>query len=251
MAIDDKHGRVIEFKGVQGNILDMRTGSVLHSVTLLHPPTNLNYTFVSSIAIDQLRGRALIGTILNRGQRTLLTILNTQTGQIQHSFSIPGVSLRVAVDGQTGHFLLATTGADISDCSLPCSHSSGQLLILDGRGRVLHTTAIQFWPLGFSVDSQTRRAYVVGQASLRVLDIQTGQLLHAIPLSIDSTPPIPAFVLIDSQANRALVVAQGSNGPSSSQNPIWNLLVAPIQKTTPLLRSAPRWTATLIDITGL
>jgi hypothetical protein len=141
--------------------------------------------------------------------RSGVSVLNALSGQLLHAVTMTQTPVMgwgpSMVDEQSGRNFLST-GRSVS--------------ILDGlSGRLLHTVAVGAGALGGSplaVDERTGHLFVAsmgpvdktglptGRGVVRVLDGQSGALLHTVPVGAG-----PLMVVVDERARRMLVFSSG------------------------------------------
>ena len=185
--------------------LDVRTGTVLHTVTvgrLPQPP--------DAVAVDGQVEHVVI--IVDRARTA--TLLDARTGAVLRTVTVGVSPQAVAVDERTHRAFVVNEGPRGRD-GLPVG--TGSVSVLDMRsGAVLRTIGVGVAPHAVALDARTGRVFVVNEGiqdargmittrgSVSVLDAQTGIVLRTVALGLQ-----PIAVAVDDRIGRAFIVDHG------------------------------------------
>jgi len=175
VVVDERAGRaVVASSGPRGSLytLDTHTGDILSTITL-------GSGFISDMAVATGRGYAFV---LSRASRNLgrmdLSTVDTRTGALLRTVTVPVTSKAVAVDGQTEHLFVVSMGAQKGD-GTPLG--PGNVRLLDARsGALIRVARVGLQPWAVAVDHATHRVFVANYRShtVSVLDVDTGRVVR-------------------------------------------------------------------------
>jgi len=163
-------------------MLNARTGRVLRVSPLVQPG------YVASAAVDEQTGRAFL--LLTGRLASTMAIVDTGTGAILRMTPMGRRAIRLGVDERAGRVFVLNTRQDAH-----AYFSESDLTTFDARtGRLLRTVDLRRAMVdGMIVDTPAQRVFLVSsgvqnryehldrkQASLKVLDVASGTLVHAL-----------------------------------------------------------------------
>lgn len=139
-GFSDGSGRLLVAGAGAVSILDTRTGSVVHTLTLGYRATR--------ILVDPRVHRAFVFTSDNLGATPNVGVIDTRTGARVGTVALPGVPLSAALDARHGRLVVAD--------------AQGTIDIVDTRGaRLVHTLpAVPSNMTAVALDEATGRAFV-------------------------------------------------------------------------------------------
>jgi DNA-binding beta-propeller fold protein YncE len=153
-------------------VLDTRTGTVLHTVTVGRTP--------DFALVDERTGRVFV---LNYGSGTV-SVLNADSGTVVRTTRVALGPNAAGVDEQTGRVFVSRFSPNGLDDLVP-NGVNGVVQVLDARsGRLLASVPVGAYPGVFAVDERTGHVVIVfSNVSTRMLDATSGRLLRIIPAS--------------------------------------------------------------------
>ncbi len=178
--------------GTTVTMLDTRTGTLLHTVTVFSSP--------AAAAVDEQNGRVFVASDGAPGVGTpggglgRVSILDARTGAVLHSAPVGRAPQALAVDPATQRVFVANM-------------TSNTVSVLDSRsGRLVHTVPVGVSPSAVAVDVRTHRVFVANAMArtVSILDARSGVALHTTPVG-----PVPVAVGVDGGAGHVLVMGAG------------------------------------------
>jgi len=228
-AVAEQAGRVFvasagtDGQGTDVSVLDAHSGTVLRTVRVGADP--------HSVAVDERRGRVLVGTY------TGIAILDAGTGGMVRSASLGSPVDAVAVNQRTGRVFVALASVG----RVPMTGGAGSVRVLDGgSGATLSTTALGYQPGMVAVDEQANRLFVAGadDGTVSTLDMRTGRLLRNVV--VHGVGLVTSALAVDAPSGRVVVVSTpGGGGPSaSSQATLLDARTGLVIRTIPVAGAA-------------
>jgi len=188
-AVDWRTGRVLVVVNGDSSVhtIDARDGHLLNIVPVGHTP--------ASVVVSMQTGRVFVvryaGTV-----STKLDVLNSSSGGVRRTLTVPGQAMRMAVDEVANHVFVASW----SPVGL-----NGSVSMLDARtGLIVRTVAVGRMPGALAIDERTGRVFVVNRQSnsVSVLDARTGSVLRTTLVGRASLA-----VTVDDRISRAFILS--------------------------------------------
>ena len=227
VAVDDSTQRafVVDSGDKTVRVLGANDGTVLRTVHVSLASSG------PAIAIDEKAGKVYITDgvslfVLNARDGTPITTMPLQLDTVQQPFR--AVS-RIAVDEATGRIYVLDMGT---------------LLSIDAQThQILQRIAVRQGADGLAFDAARGRLLLVSggargtagvsqqSGELQVLDAKTGTVLRTIPVGLR-----PSAVLVDAQADHAVIVDSGGRQPATDP---WGWLPNSVRQYLPFSTSQP------------
>ncbi len=189
IGVDDRAGRAVVTSDTQFgrgsgtiSVLDARTGRLVRTISIPMGP--------GQVVVDEVTGRAFVlassyNPFLPHSNTGRVYVLDTRTGAVVRTLTLPAPPVDVAVDEAAGHVFVAVQGPSrlVSFTFPPVGGGSGGVTSSGGGAERMS----------------------LGPGEVRMLDARSGAVLRTVPVGV-----VPTALAVDARHGLILVAAWGS-----------------------------------------